>query len=150
MTPATAAPKLERKQRPERARFVAPLAKNGAPLKITLQRQKEVFDSETGRKQADPSTGHYIHFNDDGNRQQSFETDDPKLIDELRIRANTHGTYVEVPIQKPPAGDVLRQIIGLMAQRDADGLVALYREEEETHQRDEVFEAIEEAVEALS
>lgn len=151
MTPATAAaPKLERSERPERVRFMAPIASGGTPLKITLKRQREYFDQESGKKQVDPTTGRYVHFVDEGNGVQAFETDDPDLIQILRVRANTHGTYVEVPIQKPSPEAVLSQIIDLVFEKDVDALVELYREEDATHRRPEVFTALEKAVATIS
>lgn len=146
MPTATATKKTPRK---ERARFAAPLAKDGGPLKITVQRMREIFDAETGKKHADPSTGIYIHFVDEGNGIQSYESTDPAEIQLLRVRSNEHGTFHEVPIPKPASAGILKQIVGLAVRGDKDALVALAVEEEETHQRDDVLEAIADALEQI-
>lgn len=155
MTPATAeteTPTTTVTGRPlkERARFVADLhGQNAKPIKVTIERQREAIDTETGRKYAVPDTGKYLHFTDEGNGIQSYETDDPDLIQLLRVRSNEFGVFHEVPVMKPASADTLRQIQRLILAADVDGLVALAAEEEDTHQRDDVLEAIAEALEVL-
>lgn len=156
MTPATAeseAPQTTVTGRPlkQRVRFIADLrGQNAKPLKITVERQRESIDTETGRKYAVPDTGRYLHFINEGNGIQSYETDDPELIQLLRVRSNEFGVFHEVPIQKPPSGEAIRRVLNLTLAKDVDGLVALAAEEEDTHQRDDVLEAVAEALEALN
>jgi hypothetical protein len=150
MAPATAEKPAAKKERKERARFAATLASQGKPLVITIKRQREYFDVETGKKRSDPSTGRYVRFVDEGNGLQAFETDDAELIQILRVRANEHGTFSEVPIPKPPSAPVLTQILKLAKAKDRDGLLKLAEQEEDTHQRDDVLEAIGDALEAIA
>ena len=147
---AAAAQKTQPKPKKERARFVADLAKDGEPLVITVQRMREVFDSETGKKQADPSTGRYIKFKDTRDGLQVYETQDPAEIALLRERSEKHGTFNEVPIPKPPSAEVLAHIMKLTKAKDRDALLKLAEQEEDTHQREDVLEAIGDALDVLA
>lgn len=127
----------------EKARFEA----DGTGLRIIVQRQKEVF-GENGMKQAVPGSGKTILFQPNGYGGQFYETADPAEITVLREKAQSADPkFFEVPIPKPPSSDVLRQIVGLTARGDTEALVALARTEEETHQREDVLDAIADALE---
>jgi hypothetical protein len=145
MASATKAPQ----QRKERARFVALLAKDGLPLVITVKRKREHFDAETGKKQADPDTGVYIRFRDEGNGIQSYESTDPDEIQLLRVRANEHGIYSEVPFPVPPSAPTLKDITALAVRRRKQELIDLALAEEDSHQREDVLEAIADALEQI-
>lgn len=125
------------------ARFEAP----GQGLRIVLEQQKEKF-SEGGVKQAVPGTGRTISFEQDGFGGQYVQTDDPDLIAELRRRSEA-GTFFEVPIAKPDPSPILKQVIGLTARGDVDALVAIAKEEEDTHGREDVMDAIADALEQI-
>lgn len=144
----TATATRTRKAKQERARFEAPLASKGAPLKLTMKRMREVFNQETGTKEAVASTGRYINFTSDGNGGQWYETDDPKEIEFLRDR-ESFGTYTEVPIPKPDSAPVLAKVFELMRAKDIDAIVKLAAEEEATFEREDVIEACATALEAL-
>lgn len=143
-----AATKPQPKPKKERAKFAAPLASGGVPLKITRERQREAVTSE-GRKFAVPDTGIYIHFVDEGTGVQSYYSEDSEEIQFLRVRANEFGVFQEIPVPVPPSGPALRRVIKLTLERDLDGLVAMAAEEEETHQREEVLEDLYAAIESL-
>ena len=144
MTPAATKPK----PRKERAKFAAPLAPDGKPLKITRERQREAVTNE-GRKYAIPDTGVYIYFNDEGTGVQSYYSEDADEIQFLRVRANEFGVFQEIPVPVPASGPALREIIKLTLAKDLEGLVAMAVEEEENHQREDVLEDLYAAIESL-
>jgi hypothetical protein len=139
---ATTAQKPKKK---ERARFEAP----GTGLRIILTKQKEVF-GEGGVKQFIPGTGRYVLFQPDGFGGQFYETEDAEVISILREKEKiSGGTFFEVPIPKPSSGPVLQQITQLAVRGDAEALIALAAEEEETHQRQDVLDTIADALEQI-
>lgn len=129
----------------ERARFTAP----GENFRVVVEPQKERF-SEGGVKQPVPGTGKTIAFLPDGTGNSFFETADPEEISYLRERSALYATFTEVPVPKPPSAPVLSQIVGLAARGDSKTLVDLAREEEETHQREDVLNAIADALEQIA
>ena len=141
--PAATQPK-PKKERKERVRFEA----DGIGLRVILEPQEERF-GKVGKEPV-PGTGLTVSFEPDGLGGQFFETDDPDLIQKMRVRNNLDRKFFEVPIPKPDSGPVLREIVRLTAQRDVDGLVKLAEAEEDTHQRDDVLESITDALEALT
>jgi hypothetical protein len=149
MPTATAAPKPAAKK-PRRVRFQALITTTGnpKPLKLTMQRMKEQFNAETGAKEALPETGRYLNFHTDGSGIQWYETADQEEIDFLRSRLE-FGTYNEVPIAKPASAPVIAQILKLAKAGDKDALLALGAEEEDSYQRDDVLEAVADALELV-
>jgi len=146
MSPAATAPKpkSKTKKKVSKVRFVAP----GEGAVVTMKNQDEVI-SEKGVKVTRPNTGHRIVFNPDGFGGQFYESTNEDEIEFLRERANMFGVITEMPIPKPDSSPVLVQIIKHMRAGDTDALVALAQEEEETHEREDVIEAIADALEAL-
>lgn len=139
-------PAATKTQLAEKARFQA----DGTGLRIVLDPQKERF-SEGGLKQAVPGTGQTVSFLPDGLGGQFYETTDPEVIARLRAKTESNDPkFFEVPVPKPPSNDVLKQIVGLAVRGDKNALIALAGVEEETHQREDVLEAIADALEQIS
>lgn len=138
------------KTKPEKVRFVA----DGTGLRVTIDHLKEVYVD--GRKIVNPEfPGLVVEFLPDGVGGQFFETDDPHIIATMRARIDPSSPtldpkYAEVPILKPPSADVLKQIVGLAARGDTKALVELARAEDESHQREDVLEAIADALEQIT
>lgn len=144
MSPATAEKPRTKDEKQRKVRFFA----DGRGAAITMKNQDEVIN-QRGVKVPIGGTGHRIEFQEDGYGGQFYETTDPEEIQFLRERANMFGVIKEIPVPVPPSAPVLAQIIKLVRKGDADALVALAAQEEESHGREDVIEAIADALESL-